>query len=95
MELKTTGIAGTMESGDIYVELEPQPAGGIQLKMDSSVSSQFGRRIREVVLETLEQCGVSNAAVSVVDKGALDCTIRARVTAAAFRSAQSADYRWE
>ena len=30
-----------------------------------------------------------------VDKGALDCTVRARVTAAIFRSAQSDAYEWE
>ena len=35
---------------------------------------------------TLEGLGVENATVRVVDKGALDCTIRARVTAAAVRA---------
>ena len=33
--------------------------------------------------------------VLIKDKGALDCTVRARVTAAIFRSAQSDAYEWE
>ena len=53
------------------------------------------RSIRSVITETLTEYGVENAAVTAVDKGALDCTIRARVTAALFRSAGSAAYRWE
>ena len=39
--------------------------------------------------------GIENAEVTAVDKGALDCTVRARVTAAIFRSAQSDAYEWE
>ena len=38
------------------------------------------------MLETLERLGVENALVSVVDKGALDCTLKARVECAVFRS---------
>ena len=95
MELKTTGIAGTMESGDILIEMEPQSSGGISLELNSIVSSQFGRRIREVIEETLRECGVENALVHAVDKGALDCTIRARVSAAAYRGAERTDFQWK
>ena len=38
------------------------------------------------MLETLERLGVDNAQVTVVDKGALDCTLKARVECAVFRS---------
>ena len=36
--------------------------------------------------ETLTGLGVTDAVVDATDKGALDCTIRARVTAAAVRA---------
>ena len=36
-----------------------------------------------------------NAKVEAVDKGALDCTVRARTVAAIYRAAQRSDYRWE
>ena len=95
MELKHTAMAGTMESSDIMVTIEPQTGGGIQLELTSSVMQQFGRQIESVIRETLQGLGVENAAVSAVDKGALDCTVRARVSAAAFRAAERSDYQWE
>mgnify|MGYP000481205335 CR=1 FL=1 len=91
MDLRKAATAGTMESNDIMVTLEPAEAGGIQIDLTSNVMQQFGAQIRSVITEY----GVENAAVTAVDKGALDCTIRARVTAALFRSAGSAAYRWE
>ena len=87
MDLRKAATAGTMESNDIMVTLEPAEAGGIQIDLTSNVLQQFGAQIRSVITETLTE--------SAVDKGALDCTIRARVTAALFRSAGSAAYRWE
>ena len=38
------------------------------------------------MLETLQRLGVETASVTVVDKGALDCTLKARVECAVFRS---------
>lgn len=38
------------------------------------------------VLETLERLEVADARVTVVDKGALDCTLKVRVECAVFRS---------
>ena len=95
MDLVKTAMAGTMESGDIMVTIEPRDSGGITLELTSSVMQQYGRRIESVIRETLGELGVANAAVSAVDKGALDCTVRARVSAAAFRSAESTDYTWK
>ena len=61
----------------------------------SNVLQQFGRQIEAVIRDTLTHYGIENAEVTAVDKGALDCTVRARVTAAIFRSAQSDAYEWE
>ena len=95
MKLITTGNAGTMESNDIMITVEPSDAGGVQVELTSSVYQQFGKQIIAVIRETAADYGVENALITAVDKGALDCTIRARVTAALFRSAGSAAYRWE
>ena len=38
--------------------------------------------------------GIVNAAVDAVDKGALDCTVRARVLAAAYRAGEGQGYDW-
>ncbi|MBQ1912767.1 MAG: citrate lyase acyl carrier protein [Bacteroidales bacterium] len=77
-------IAGTLESGDIMISIGP--GEGLQVELQSTVAAQFGRQIKAVIVETLEGLGIQDATVQAVDKGALDCTIRARVTAAAVRA---------
>ena len=95
MKLKHTAMAGTMESSDIMVTIEPKDSGGIALELTSSVMQQFGRQIEAVIRETLDGLGVENASVIAVDKGALDCTVRARVSAAALRAAGQEEFHWE
>lgn len=85
MEILKPAMAGTLESSDAQVTVEPGTEG-IQLTLSSSVMNQYGRQIKATVLETLERLGVNNAQVTVVDKGALDCTLKARVECAVFRS---------
>ena len=85
MEIKKAAMAGTLESSDAQVTVEPGGAG-IELTLQSSVMNQYGRQIKETVLETLERLDVKSGRVTVVDKGALDCTIKARVECAVFRS---------
>lgn len=85
MKILKPAMAGTLESSDAQVTVEPGN-DGIQLTLSSSVMNQYGRQIKATVLETLERLGVDNAQVTVVDKGALDCTLKARVECAVFRS---------
>ena len=80
----TNAVAGTLESGDILVQIAP--GDGLQVELQSSVAAQFGRQIKAVIVETLAGLGIDQAYVKATDKGALDCTIRARVTAAAVRA---------
>lgn len=94
MQILKPATAGTLESSDLMVTLEPGN-GGIELSLTSSVMNQYGRQIKKTVLETLERLEVKDAKVTVVDKGALDCTIKARVNCAAFRAADSDAYVWE
>ena len=94
MEILKSAAAGTLESSDCMVTVEP--GEGISLDLSSSVMNQYGRQIKATVLETLERLGVQNANVTVVDKGALECTLKARVECAVFRSsdASSANIPW-
>ena len=83
MEMKNA-VAGTLESGDIMIQISS--GEGLEIDLQSSVAAQFGSQIKAVITETLKGLGIENAAVKAVDKGALDCTIRARVTAAVVRA---------
>ena len=85
MEILKSAAAGTLESSDAMVTVEPGD-GGIELELSSSVMNQYGRQIKATVLETLDRLGVTEGNVTVVDKGALDCTLKARVECAVFRS---------
>ncbi len=89
MQILKSAVAGTLESSDCMVTVEP--GEGVSLSLSSSVMNQYGRQIKATVLETLERLGVENASVTVVDKGALDCTIKARVECAVFRSGNASD----
>jgi len=94
MELKHTAMAGTLESSDVLVTVNPGE-NGVELELSSNVFSQFGKQIKATVLETLDMLGVKNARITVVDQGALDCTIRARVQCAVFRAAdQKEGFPW-
>lgn len=95
MQILEVGVAGTMESSDIMVRIEPADTEGIELTLESSVRRQYGEQIKRVILETLRALGVTSAKVDAIDKGALDCAIEARVSVAAYRAARREDYRWE
>ena len=95
MKLITTGSAGTMESNDIMITVEPSDEGGVQVELTSSVYQQFGKQIIAVIQETAAGYGLENALITAVDKGALDCTVRARVATALTRAAECHDYTWE
>lgn len=85
MEIKKAAMAGTLESSDAQVTVEPN-ANGVEISIESSVIHQFGKQIKAIVEETLKRLGVTNAKVTVIDKGALNCTLKARTECAVFRS---------
>ena len=90
MQIEKNAMAGTLESSDALVTVEPGE-DGVELELTSSVMNQYGRQIRATVLETLDRLGVTQGRVTVVDKGALDCTIKARVECAVLRSCGKSD----
>ena len=83
MDIVKCASAGTMESSDAYVEIEP--AETLEIQLESVVKQQFGDAILAVVGEVLKEQNVEKANVRVVDRGALECVIRARVETAVVR----------
>jgi len=95
VRLQQVGVAGTLESSDIMVNIEPNDGKGIEIELKSTVENQFGRQIRKVIQETLQELGVTDVLVRANDKGALDCTVRARVVTAVNRAAAGEYSPWE
>ncbi len=54
MEIKNA-TAGTLESGDIVIQIAP--GDGLTIDLNSTVSAQFGRQIKQVITETLTGLG--------------------------------------
>lgn len=84
LAIRQKAAAGTMESSDAFVEIEPAEEG-LHIQLESVVLQQFGEKIRACAQEVLQQYDVQNASVRIFDRGALDCVIRARVETAILR----------
>ncbi len=93
MILKKPAMAGTLESSDVQIAISPNPGQGIAIDLASDVKAQFGDSICATVREVLAEFEISEAAVQLLDKGALDCVIRARLRCAICRSAET-PYDW-
>ncbi len=75
--------AGSLESNDLMVIMRPlEGEEGIKLEINSIVQNQYGDRIRETVMEVLQENRITDVYILVQDRGALDCTIKARVETA-------------
>ena len=83
-EIVKKAWAGTLESSDAYVEIEPAE-GGVTVELQSVVQAQFGPSIEAAVREVHHHQGVESALVRVMDRGALECVLRARVETALLR----------
>ncbi|MBQ7623907.1 MAG: citrate lyase acyl carrier protein [Clostridia bacterium] len=83
MKVLKKATAGTMESSDAYIEIEP--CDDVEIELSSVVKAQFGDSIIETVKSVLSECGVTGARVKISDRGALDCVLRARVETACLR----------
>ncbi|RNC28508.1 MAG: Citrate lyase acyl carrier protein [Candidatus Dichloromethanomonas elyunquensis] len=86
MDIKHPAKAGSLESNDIYVMVEPSSEEGIVLELDSIVMRQFGRHIEAAIKETVTKLGIDNIRIVAKDRGALDFTIKARVETAVKRA---------
>lgn len=96
MDIKKTAVAGTLESSDIQITISSN-VKGIDIDLDSQVVKQYGKHIEELIKDTLSDYKIKKAKVKVVDKGALDCTIKARLIAAINRATgnPNEDIDWE
>ncbi|MDO4855823.1 MAG: citrate lyase acyl carrier protein [Limosilactobacillus gorillae] len=94
MEIKQTALAGTLESSDVQITLSK--GQGINIDLNSSVGELYGKQIKKVITDTLAKYEITDANVKLVDKGALDCVIKARMMAVIQRALGTADQpNWE
>jgi citrate lyase subunit gamma (acyl carrier protein) len=76
--------AGTMQSSDLMVLVEP--ADALVIEIESTVKKQFEHLIRARVEAVLAAEDVTAGRVRVTDRGALDYAIQARLETALLRA---------
>jgi len=81
-----TAIAGTLESNDIMITVSPSQQGSKNtLAVESIVMQQFGSAIIDTIEACLKQFDIDSVHIDARDRGALECTIRARMETALLR----------
>lgn len=86
MKISRKVQAGTMQSSDLMIFLEP--AGALSIEIESTVKKQFEHLIRARIEAVLERHGVRTGTVRVTDRGALDYAIEARMETALRRATE-------
>ena len=87
MNITKRATAGTMQSSDLMVEVEPFDR--LEIRIESTVKKQFEHLIRARIEDVLRRHAVTRARVTVSDRGALDYAIEARVETALRRAAEA------
>ena len=83
MKITKYAIAGTLESSDAMVTVEPSNI--LEIEIESVVMAEYGQQIKQIAQQTLQQLGVTTAKVHISDRGALDCVLSARLQTAVYR----------
>jgi len=84
MNIQKKGQAGTMQSSDLMVKVEP--ANELIIEIESTVKKQFEHLIRAKLAEVLAMHEIESGSITVSDRGALDYAIQARLEAALQRA---------
>jgi citrate lyase subunit gamma (acyl carrier protein) len=87
MEIRRKVQAGTMQSSDLMVFVEPAEA--LTIEIESTVKRQFEHLIRARIEAVLARFGVTAGSIRVTDRGALDYAIEARMEAALKRAGEA------
>jgi len=74
-----------MESNDAMILIEPGE-GEVEIAIESVVMRQFGKQIESAVKSVLDAYEIDDARVWVRDKGAVECTLKARTETAILRA---------
>jgi citrate lyase subunit gamma (acyl carrier protein) len=87
LKLKKTAQAGSLESCDILITVEPGKSGsGFILELESPSLSQFGDQIESEIKEMVDLLSIKDVKITAVDKGSLSYCIKARTETALRRA---------
>ncbi|MBN2899291.1 MAG: citrate lyase acyl carrier protein [Clostridia bacterium] len=94
MKIKKSAMVGTLESSDIQISITQNDSEENVILLESPVKHLFGEEIERVIDSVLTQYQMQGVVVKAIDKGALNCTIAARMQAVIYRAIES-EIDWE
>ncbi len=83
MKINKLAQAGTIESNDCLIQVSPSDT--VEVEIDSIVIEKFGEAIYDTILGFLDAEDII-CKVKIIDKGAYDYTVRARLITALRRA---------
>lgn len=92
MKVLKTAICGNDKSNDVLVEVKD--GVGININLKSTVEKRFGRHIKKIILDIVQQMNIKNIDINVKDNGALDYAIIARTKQAILNATDCVNYDW-
>lgn len=88
MKIIKKSVAGTLESSDCMISVEPNKENKVVIDIESIVYDQYGDAILKAAQQVVDEMNVENACISIHDRGAYDCVIGARMEAALLRACE-------
>lgn len=79
MEIKKNAVAGSLESNDVLISAFASKDGKVSIELQSIVYNQFSEQILQAAQEIIDKFDITSGEFKMVDKGALDYTIKARM----------------
>lgn len=71
-------VGNVAQNADCVINIKPRQKG-IKINLDSLVKNQFGDQIIKTVKDELKNQDIRSAEISIVDRGAIDPVLRARL----------------
>lgn len=87
VKLGRSSLEGQPEKSDLTVEVEPSES--LIININSSVKTLYREHLKKLVSEILSEHQIQAVKITINDDGALDFTIKARLTAALFTAGGS------
>ncbi len=78
--IKKAQVGNVDQNADCVIAIEPSE-NGIEIQLESLVKAQYGDAIIASAKDELNKYNITNAKLTITDRGAIDCVLRARLEA--------------
>ncbi|QTX02694.1 citrate lyase subunit gamma (acyl carrier protein) [Candidatus Phytoplasma luffae] len=75
-------FCGSLESSDCLVTIEPNNDNKVNISIESPFIRQFGKRIKKLCLDILQERNITTCNLVIQDQGAIDEVIKSRIVTA-------------